>query len=189
MVKAVLIIVVILLSNVTVHSQDDTLYITKAQRNLFEVKKIRLNDVVTKRRFIPSKIRKYRNVETLSLRPAPVSFGRPSGGGPCIIRYAGSKIRALPSWISELQNLKEIDLIGINKISYDTELQKLYSLKKLTKLSIDPDQFNDDMIDILSKFSQLESLKIRASLTEEQFSTLQARLPDCKIVTGIYADY
>jgi hypothetical protein len=80
-------------------------------------------------------------------------------------------------------------LIGVNNLDYSLEMSKLIDLSRLRVLSIDPEQFDDQLLVILIQFTKLRSLKIRATLTEEQFNILKNGLPNCKIVTGVYADY
>ena len=191
--KKILVLQTILLLNVTVYGQSDTLlYSYKQAKEIADkllVKRLSLADIVVSEKSIPNGIKEFKNLEFLSLRPIPVSFGRPSGGGLCIIRYAKTKTTTLPLWINELDNLEEVDLIGITNIDYSSELQKLSGLKNLRILSIDPNEFSDRLVDILTKFSELKSLKIRAAVTDSQLTGLKKGLADCEIVTGTYANY
>jgi hypothetical protein len=191
--KKILILQTILFLTVTVYGQSDTLlYNYKQARDITEkllIKRLSLADIVVNENSIPSGVREFENLKFLSLRPIPVSFGRPSGGGLCIIRYAKTKTTTLPLWINELDSLEEVDLIGITNIDYSVELQKLIGLKNLRTLSIDPDEFSSSLIDVLTKFSELKSLKVRATVTDSQLTELKKGLMDCEIVTGIYANY
>jgi hypothetical protein len=171
---------------------DTTLYrYTEARRvsDKLSIKRLSLADIVTARRSLPNNVQHFKNLEFLSLRPIAVSFGKPRGGAPCIIRYAGSKIRSMPDWISQLRHLQELDLIGINEVDFEIVLTQLTSLNKLTKLSIDPDHFDISFVDNLVRLKSLRSLKIRASVTDDELAMIKNGLPDCEIVTGIYADY
>jgi hypothetical protein len=110
------------------------------------------------------------------------------GGGPCIVRYAKSKITTLPAWLTDFRKLGELDLMGINQIDYGLELKKLVNLPRLTALLIDPDKIDDNVINLLIQLKQLKSLKIRATLSDEQVRKLTEAFPDCEVVTGIYAN-
>jgi len=181
--KVIAILGLLVLSAFSLRAQSDSLYIRKKSAN-----KLWLGDVATKRPFVPK--RKYNsNIEILSFRPVPMRFARLQGGGPCLITYAPAKMRALPSWIGEMKNLKELDLIGIKKIDLAAELPKLCSLEKLQTLWIDPETCDENLLAILGNFRHLTTLKIRASMTEQQLTALQNKLPGCRIAAGLFADY
>jgi hypothetical protein len=191
--KKILILLIFLFFGWKGYAQSDTLLYsfseTKTINDKKTIKRLSLADIVTKDKSIPKVIRNFKNLQYLSLRPRPTRFARPIGGGPCIIGYAKTKTTALPSWINELKVLEELDLIGINTINYSLELAKLVDLTMLRELSIDPDHFDERLLDILIRFTQLKSLKIRANPTDEQLATLKKGLPNCEIVVGLYADY
>jgi hypothetical protein len=177
---------------VLLHAQADSVFLYKEAvkvENKLAVTKLRLIDVVSHSRKVPLKVRDFKNLEELSLRPLAVAFGRPVGGGVCMIRYANSKIARLPEWLNEFQNLRTLDLIGVNDIDFILEMKKLLKLSSLRILWIDPDKCEDGLLDILIQFRHLETLKIRANLTDAQFSRLTRELPNTKITTGIFADY
>jgi SNF2 family DNA or RNA helicase len=188
-----LILLITLFLSLSGLAQSDTLLYTFVEtriiKNKLTIKRLSLADIVTKNKSIPKEIRSFKNLEFLSLRPRATRFARPIGGGPCIIGYAKTKTTTLPSWINELESLEELDLIGINNVDYSQEIAKLVPLTKLRDLSIDPDHFDDQLLKVLIQFNKLKSLKIRTTLTDEQIRTLKRELPNCEIVTGLYADY
>ncbi len=149
---------------------------------------LRMYDVVSKKSRLPKSIRNYKKLQSLSLRPVASRFAKPRGGGPCIVGYAKSSIETLPEWIIEFRYLKDLDLIGITLQDLSGEMKKLSHLN-LTKLSIDPTEVDDALIESLIQLTGLNQLHIRASMTEDQMSLLESNLMDCTIVTGIYADY
>jgi Leucine-rich repeat (LRR) protein len=191
--KRIFILLLALLLSLSGLAQPDTLLHTFAEARVIKdkltVKRLSLADVVTNQKSIPKEIRGFKNLEYLSLRPRATRFIRPISGGPCIIGYPKTKTTTLPSWINELNALEELDLIGINNINYSEEIAKLVHLNKLRKLSIDPDNFDDQLLRVLIQLNELKSLKIRATPTDEQIDTLKRELPNCEIVTGLYADY
>ena len=191
--KKIFTLFVVLFIALNSYAQSDTIVYrysqTKAIKDKLTIKRLSLSDVVTKDKTIPKKIRNFKNLEVLSLRPIPTRFARPRGGGPCIIGYAKTKTTSLPSWMNELKNLETLDLIGINNIDYFIEMKKFIGLSNLKELSIDPEEFNNKLIEVLIKFSELKSLKIRALVTDEQLANLKTGLPNCEFVTGLYADY
>jgi hypothetical protein len=192
-IKKILAILIILFLSSRGFAQSDTILYTfvetKSVKDKWTIKRLSLADIVTKKKSIPREIRGFKNLQFLSLRPRPTRFVRPIGGGQCIIGYVKSKTTSLPPWIDEFKDLEELDLIGVNNLDYSLEMSKLIDLTRLRVLSIDPEQFDDQLLVILIQFTKLRSLKIRATLTEEQFNILKNGLPNCKIVTGVYADY
>jgi hypothetical protein len=177
---------------VLVNAQVDSVFLYKEAvkaENKLSVTKLRLIDVVSRSKKVPLNVRDFKNLEELSLRPLAMAFGRPIGGGPCMIRYANSKINRLPGWLNEFPNLRTLDLIGVNDIDFILEMKKLLKLGSLKILWIDPDTCEDELLDILIQFRHLETLKIRADLTDAQFGRLTKELPNTKITTGIFADY
>lgn len=160
-----------------------------ALKNKSIVKRVRLLDIVGEEEAVPEKVREFRNLKSLSLRPMARSFGRPRGGGPCIIRYATSEVKTLPSWLGEFSHLEELDLIGNTKLDYVAELPKLLTLERLRILSIDPTTFDEELLAVLIQFKKLESLKIRADVADAHLQKLRKALLNAEIVTGIYADY
>ena len=172
-------------ADITVYSFADA----RIMKDKMAIKRLSLADVVSEEKFVPVAVRDFRNLEVLILRPHPTRFGRPLGGGLCIVGYPKTKIASLPSWIGELRALSKVDLIGVTNFNYSRELKKLVDLPELSELSIDPDEFNDQLAETLVQFKKLKSLKIRATLTEEQQVILAKALPNCELVTGIYANY
>ncbi len=190
--RVLLSVLVILLSPALTQAQSDSVFQYKeAMRtgDKLSVTNLRLMEIVGKSKTVPKKVRAFKNLEQLSLRPLAVSFGRPRGGGPCIIRYANSTITKLPDWLNEFSKLRVLDLIGVNDIDFVAEMKKLQQLPSLRTLSIDPDKCDDEFVDVLMHFHHLDTLKIRAQLTDQQFDRLVKALPNTRITAGIYADY
>lgn len=186
-------LVCLLLLSTIAWSQSDTVwhFYRDALRtgDKLAISRLSLADIVVKKNSIPNGVRGFRNLTFLSLRPSPTRFARPRGGGPCILGYPQTKIAKLPSWISELEKLQNVNLIGITKMDYPVELLKLLKLPALKELSIDPDDVDENLLQCLSKFKKLQSLKVRAALNDEQLASLTNALPNCSIMTGTYADY
>lgn len=171
---------------------DTSVYLYKSSIEVKDkslVKHLVLTDIVGRKKAIPEKLKTFRNLKSLSLRPMARSFGRPRGGGPCIIRYATSEVKTLPSWLGEFSHLEELDLIGNTKLDYVAELPKLLTLERLRILSIDPTTFDEELLAVLIQFKKLESLKIRADVADAHLQKLKEAFPEAEIVTGVYADY
>jgi hypothetical protein len=172
--------------------RDTTIYSFNQLQNLKDkttVERLRLADVISNIRTLPTSLRDCKELKYLSLRPHITTFVRPRGGGVCIHRYAKVKLSSLPDWITDFSKLTELDLIGQETLDYKKELNKIQRLSELTSLSIEPAEISDALVDKLATMNKLKSLKIRASLSDNQISKLKTALPNTSIVTGTYADY
>ena len=149
-------IIFIFLCTCTAHAtfgqKDSTyrLYSCKKIEDKLRIKRVRLaNKVVTKRKTIPKDFRELKNLEYLSLRPAANKYIKHRGVDDCVVVYYESSIQFLPEWITELQYLSELDLIGIIKLNYEEELKKIAKLPNLQYLSIDPNEVTKEQLAIL----------------------------------------
>lgn len=139
-------------------------------------------------KFIPDGVKRFVNLETLSLAPLPIGSAKPIGGGPCIPLYGISHVKYLPKWIGGLRKIKIIDLMNAYDMDYRIELSKISTLPNLEYLRISPAALDDELIEVLSKFTQLKKLCITSGsvIKNEQkwkkwFDKLRLALPNCNV--------
>ena len=198
------------------NAQTDSTYLSlkdaKKIKNKENITKIELGKEVVKRKTIPAHLKKFVNLENLSLNPKMKSWGIPVdekhhllnkfpsvNRNPFINRFHmfnrihlfsrdKSKLRKFPSWIKNMRSLKEIDLSGNKKFRYKKELKKIKNLQSLQELTIEPKNLDQDLIKILSEFRQLKDLEIKYKSNENQddfFDELKINLPGVNIIFSL----
>ncbi|NQY11310.1 MAG: hypothetical protein HRT71_17565 [Flavobacteriales bacterium] len=194
MIRSLQLLVFLLFISFSASSQSDTTFYTlktAKKANYWSVKKLNLKSCVTKNKKLPESILEYKNVTVLKLRPK-IEERIKIEYSPDGIQYKDSKLEELPEWITQLEDLVVIDLIGNPTLNYYTELAKLKGLKNLRVLALEPYEVNSALVDKLAELNQLKFIYIKATETESikiVLDKLTSALPNCKISCTYFADY
>lgn len=164
------------------YGQVDTSYVytfeTAEYVNPYDVYKLSMVKYLSEKKNLPKDILKYSNCKVLYLS-APtkrIIKGR---------QYFGdTKFKEFPSWLTELNSIERIEILGNPDFKFEKELTKLKDLKSLRVLELEPEEVEEELIMAIMELKQLKELIIHHTISPEDQLVMKISdaLPECKIV-------